>query len=138
MLTLSPICRYEFGGSSSAGLEFAPIGLANMLNGGGAVQAVHAERVEAPGNTCASIMGALRCAVRCCVGLDAGLQSVVQGWEQSGGLHAKRLCDAAQAPGWLQHAQDAIPCKLATHALPLSPPTALCRGVPSLRGRPSP
>jgi hypothetical protein len=56
VLTLSPICRYEFGGSSSAGLEFAPIGLTNMLNGGGAVQAVHAERVEAPGNTCASIM----------------------------------------------------------------------------------
>ncbi len=28
------------------GLEFAPVGLTNMLNGGGAVRGVHAERVE--------------------------------------------------------------------------------------------
>ena len=70
VVTLSPICRYEFGGSSSAGLEFAPIGLDNMLNGGGAVQAVHAERVEAPGNTCASIMGAPGRALGCPPALD--------------------------------------------------------------------
>ncbi|KAL4431159.1 hypothetical protein ABPG75_006415 [Micractinium tetrahymenae] len=46
VVTMAPISRFEYGGSSSAGLEFAPIGLANMLNGGGAVRGVHAERVE--------------------------------------------------------------------------------------------
>lgn len=43
VVTLAPIARYEFGGSSSAGVEFAPLGLTNMLNGGGAVLRVHAE-----------------------------------------------------------------------------------------------
>ncbi|KAL4423584.1 hypothetical protein ABPG77_004624 [Micractinium sp. CCAP 211/92] len=46
VVTMAPIANLEFGGSSSSGLEFAPVGLTNMLNGGGAVRGVHAERVE--------------------------------------------------------------------------------------------
>ena len=46
MVTLAPIASFELGRSSSpCGLEFAPLGLANMLNGGGAVRALHAERL---------------------------------------------------------------------------------------------
>ncbi|KAI3433391.1 hypothetical protein D9Q98_003207 [Chlorella vulgaris] len=50
VVTLAPISRFEYGGSSSHGLEFAAIGLSNMLNGGGAVCSVHAERLSPDGS----------------------------------------------------------------------------------------
>jgi hypothetical protein len=57
VVTIVPIARHEFGGSSSAGLEFAPIGLTNMLNSGGAVCEVHVERVGPSSSTFETLGG---------------------------------------------------------------------------------
>lgn len=49
---MAPIARHEFGGASSpASLDFAPIGLTNMLNSGGAVGEVHVKRAGTSGST---------------------------------------------------------------------------------------
>ena len=53
VVTVAPISRFHSGG---AALEFAPIGLSNMLNGGGAVRGLHAEpRGKATGELLVSL-----------------------------------------------------------------------------------
>ena len=54
VVTVAPISRFHCGG---AALGFAPIGLSNMLNGGGAVRGLHAEPQpgEAPGQLLVSL-----------------------------------------------------------------------------------
>ena len=106
-----------------------------MLNGGGAVQAVHAERVEAPGNTCASIMGALRCTVLSCA--VWGLMPAGRGEGKAKWLACKAaVWDAALPPGWTCCTLSLASWRLTPHPSHRPPPRA--EEFPPSEGAPPP